>query len=309
MTKYPAHIFAGDPIDRVDAARRDPDWVEAQLNSANTRFLAFNNMKVLANYTPRPRLAWCGQEILAHRTKDAQPVLLGIHEKNAYFALDVSGFVDPIATLGLDDSVEFVEPRRIATLLPLSESGTLAHAKSVVDWHTRHGFCANCGARTRSNLGGKERICDGCGAHHFPRTDPVAIMLVHHENRCLLGRSSKRGSGAYSALAGFIDQGESIEEAVRREIMEEAHIEVGEVRYHSSQPWPYPSSLMIGCIAEARSTSIEIDDEELDDVIWVDRQTVCAALAEPENLNQLIPLPGPIAIAHHLLKAWAKNEY
>ena len=224
MKEYPTHIFAGDPLDRVDAARRDPMWIEARLNDPSSRFLPFWSMKVLATNGSEPALAWRGREMLAHLTDDAPPVLLGLHEQIAHFALDVSGPADPTGKFNLEDDVDFVEPRRIATTLPLWESGTLAHAKSAVDWHARHGFCANCGARTHANLGGKERICDGCGAHHFPRTDPVAIMLVHRGERCLLGRSSRRGTGSYSALAGFIDQGESIEEAVRREIMEEANI-------------------------------------------------------------------------------------
>ena len=308
MKEYPTHIFAGDPIDRVDQARRDPVWVESQLNVQSSRFLPFWNMKVLATNGPDPRLAWQHRRVLSLLTEGALPVLLGIQDEVAHFALDVSGPADPIGVFGFDTDVDFVEPRHIATVLPLFESGTLAHAKSAVEWHARHGFCANCGARTRSNLGGKERICDACGAHHFPRTDPVAIMLVHHGDRCLLGRSSRRGTGAYSALAGFIDQGESIEEAVRREIMEEASIEVGEVCYHSSQPWPYPSSLMIGCIAKALSTDIEIDNEELDDVRWFARDEVLAVLAEPSKRDQVVRLPGPIAIAHHLLKSWANND-
>ena len=310
MTEYSTHIFAGDPLDRVDAARRDPVWVESQINASSSRFLPFWGMKVLASNGPQPKLAWQDRDILRHLAEHALPVLLGSRDDVAHFAVDVSGAVNPAREFALDETIGFVEPRHIATLLPLAESGTMAHAKSMVDWHARHGFCARCGARTRANLGGKERICDGCGAHHFPRTDPVAIMLIHHGDRCLLGRSSRRGgTGSYSALAGFIDQGESIEEAVRREIMEEANIQVGEVRYHSSQPWPYPSSLMIGCIAQALSTDITIDDVELDDVRWFARAEILTALANPMNGDQGVRLPGPIAIAHHLLKAWASEEY
>lgn len=309
MREYPAHIFAGDPLDRVDAARRDPDWVQAQIDAESSRFLPFWQMKVLASTGAQPRLAWRDRGVLAHLADNAEPVLLGVKDRVTHFALDVSGPTDPIATFDLDSSLDFIEPRRIATLLPWFESGTMAHAKSAVDWHARHGFCPRCGSRTRSNLGGKERLCDTCGAHHFPRTDPVAIMLVHHHDQCLLGRSSGRGTGAYSALAGFIDQGESIEEAVRREIMEEAHIEVGEVRYHSSQPWPYPSSLMIGCLAQALSTEIRIDDQELDDVGWFARDEVLRALARSEEGDETLRVPGPIAIAHHLLKTWANQDY
>jgi NAD+ diphosphatase len=164
-----------------------------------------------------------------------------------------------------------------------------------------------CGQRTVQGRGGHVRQCPGCKAEHFPRTDPVAIMVVSDGTRCLLGQSRGRLSrtGTYSALAGFIDQGESIEEAVRREVKEEAGIEVGQVRYHSSQPWPFPSSLMIGCHGKALTTDIHIDDGEMTDVRWFSRDEVLAALmGEHPDLR----VPAPIAIAHHLIKAWAEDD-
>ena len=158
----------------------------------------------------------------------------------------------------------FADSRGIAPLLPPGEAGTLAQARSLVDWHLRYGFCAVCGGRTQSAEGGYVRRCGSCEAEHFPRTDPVVIMLVVAGEDCLLGRQAHFPEGVYSALAGFIEPGETIEEAVRREVMEEAGIEVAEVRYHSSQPWPFPSSLMIGCIAEAASRQISLDQLELE---------------------------------------------
>ena len=153
------------------------------------------------------------------------------------------------------------------------------------------------------------RECPGCKAQHFPRTDPVVITVVGDPaaDRCLLGQSRGRLSrmGMYSALAGFVDQGESIEEAVAREVMEEAGVRVKNVRYHSSQPWPFPSSLMIGCLAEAETTTIRMDEEEMCDVHWFERSEVLQAL---EGRSQRLTLPGPIAIAHHLIKAWATRE-
>ena len=304
----PVHIFAGDPIDRIDQARRDPGWIERQLARGDSRLLPFWNMKVLASKGAEPRLGWQSGAILEHIADGAAPVLLGVYEEVVRFALDVSGPEDPASALGLSDEIGFVEPLRIASQLPGFESGMLAHAKSVVDWHARNRFCASCGERTSPRSGGKERVCDGCGAQHFPRTDPVAIMVVHHRDRCLLGRSRRSGTGVYSALAGFIDQGESIEEAVRREVREEAGIRVGAVCYHSSQPWPYPSSLMIGCLAEALSTDIEMDDEELADVRWFTRAEVLEALTDPESPDRELRLPGPVAIAHHLLQAWVAGD-
>jgi NAD+ diphosphatase len=195
--------------------------------------------------------------------------------------------------------------------LATRDSGILAQARSQVDWHRRHRFCSVCGTRTEQKKGGHVRRCEDCGAEHFPRTDPVAIMLVTDGDRCLLGQSAGRlaRTGMYSALAGFIDQGESIEEAVRREVMEEAGVQVGPVRYHSSQPWPFPSSLMIGCHGRAESTEINMDTEEMHDVRWFDLETVRAALSgERSGESKDLRLPGPIAIAHHLIKAWAAGE-
>ena len=183
----------------------------------------------------------------------------------------------------------------------------MAQARAQLDWHNRHGFCSVCGHRTEMGRGGHVRKCPACNAEHFPRTDPVAIMLVHNGEMCLLGQSRGRLSRMrmYSALAGFMDQGESIEEAVAREVREEAGIEVKNVRYHSSQPWPFPSSLMIGCHAEAASTDINKDDEEMTDVRWFDRGEVLLAL---EGRNRDLAVPQPMAIAHHLIKTWARGE-
>lgn len=199
---------------------------------------------------------------------------------------------------------EFMEPRAAAEALPRFESGILAQAKANLDWHQRHGYCARCGGETRAGRGGQVRSCQSCKAEHFPRTDPVVITLVTEGDRCLLGQSAGRlrAMNMYSALAGFMDQGESMEEAVRREVMEEAGIAVGEVRYHSSQPWPFPSSLMIGSHSQALSTEIDIDDFEMTDVRWFDRSDVVSAL---DHSNPNLRVPGPIAIAHHLIKSWA----
>ena len=159
---------------------------------------------------------------------------------------------------------------------------------------------------TQARGGGKERHCDACSTTHYPRVDPVVIMLVQDGDRCLLGRSARRRTPLYSALAGFVEPGESIEEAVEREVYEEAGIAVGDISYHSSQPWPFPSSLMIGCLASARSTTIAFDTHELSDVAWFDRETVRRALFQPGSVDTL-QLPRPIAIAHHLIKHWLET--
>ena len=176
-------------------------------------------------------------------------------------------------------------------------------ARSLIEWHNRHGFCGNCGSPTASFRGGWGRRCAGCGLEHFPRVDPVVIMTAEYEGRVLLGRQPQYPPGRYSALAGFVEPGESIEEAVARELGEEAGIEVSDVRYVASQPWPFPGQLMIACTATAASDEIRLDTNELEDAIWVDRAGVRAALAGDPGAP--FAAPPHFAIAHTLLKHWA----
>ncbi|KQQ23474.1 NADH pyrophosphatase [Methylobacterium sp. Leaf123] len=182
------------------------------------------------------------------------------------------------------------------------EQGLIATAKSVLAWHARHRFCANCGSPTTIAASGFRRECGSCGLHHFPRTDPVAIMLVRRGESCLLGRSRHFKPGMYSCLAGFIEPGETVEDAVRRETREETGIAVGAVAYHASQPWPFPASLMIGCVAEGLSEAIRTDPDELDDARWLTRAEVAQMIAgtHPEGLT----VPPPTAIAHLLMRDW-----
>ena len=185
---------------------------------------------------------------------------------------------------------------------PLEELGILACAKSLLDWHARHRFCANCGAPTAPAQAGYRRDCAACGAQHFPRTDPVVIMLIARGDRCLLGRQSRFPPGMYSCLAGFMEPGETIEAAVRRETFEEAGVTVGAVRYAASQPWPFPASLMIGCIGEAESEVLAVDREELDDARWFTRDDARLMLRREHPDGYFTP--PPVAIAHYLMQAW-----
>jgi NAD+ diphosphatase len=180
------------------------------------------------------------------------------------------------------------------------ELGLLATARSVLTWHARNGYCANCGTPTEVKAAGFRRECPNCSLHHFPRTDPVVIMLVHRGDRCLIGRGPHFPGTMYSCLAGFVEPGETIEDAVRRETMEETGVAVGEVRYRASQPWPFPSSLMIGCIAEATSEAITLDPLELADARWVTRAELRTMFDDghPEGITA----PKPLAIAHLLLR-------
>ncbi|WP_019906548.1 NAD(+) diphosphatase [Methylobacterium sp. 77] len=186
------------------------------------------------------------------------------------------------------------------------ELGLLATARSILAWHARHGFCANCGTATGFAAGGFRRECPTCGTHHFPRVDPVVIMLIARGDRCLLGRSPRFKEGMYSCLAGFLEPGETIEDAVRRETLEEAGLRIGAVTYHASQPWPFPSSLMIGCVAESLDDTITIDPAELADARWFSREDVSAMIAgtQAEGLT----VPPPMAIAHLLMRAFVEEQ-
>jgi NAD+ diphosphatase len=301
------HVFAGNPLDRSDVQRRDQQWLDAQAATPQSRFLPLWQLNVLIHAESEAHLGWLSPLDVKRLSIDVPPVFLGRLEGVAHFAVDVSQLHDPRHEFNLDETWRFEESRAAATQLSLAEAGILAQSRAQLDWHRRHQFCSVCGQRTVQGRGGHVRQCTDCKAEHFPRTDPVAIMVVSDGERCLLGQSRGRLSrtGTYSALAGFIDQGESIEEAVRREVKEEAGIEVGQVRYHSSQPWPFPSSLMIGCHAQALTTDICMDDGEMTDVRWFSRDEVLTAL---KGESSELRVPAPIAIAHHLIKVWAYGE-
>jgi NAD+ diphosphatase len=196
--------------------------------------------------------------------------------------------------------------RAAAMLLPDKDTAILGQAKALIDWHQRHGFCPRCGGRTTLADAGYKRVCGGCNADHFPRTDPVVIMLATHGDTCLVGRGKQFPPGMFSALAGFIEPGETIEEAVRRELFEEAGVRTGAVRYFATQPWPFPSSLMIGCFAEASSPDINVDGNELAEAFWLERGKA-RALIRGERVDGLW-VPPSIAIAHHLIKTWASKD-
>ena len=303
------HTFAGNPLDRGDVQRRDPEWLETAAKAPDSRYLLMHQLNVLVDgLGGEPRLGWLKQEDLKWIDVEVPPVLLGLDaDRVPHFALDISAIHDPNHELALAAGFSFQESRGAAMALSGPDTGILAQARAQLGWHQRHPFCSVCGERTHQEKGGNQRKCDACGAEHFPRTDPVAIMLIADGERCLLGQSHGPlvRIGMFSTLAGFIDHGESIEEAVRRETKEEAGVQVGEVRYHSSQPWPFPSSLMIGCHGRATSTDISIDPTEMHDVRWVERDDVLSALA---GEHPTLKLPGEMAIAHHLIRAWAHGE-
>ncbi|MET0709661.1 MAG: NAD(+) diphosphatase [Tardiphaga sp.] len=229
-------------------------------------------------------------------------IFLGLRDGAAVFGMGIGAAA--VEKLLTRDDVVLSELRGMAMqgIVPPDQLSAIAMAKSLVSWHQRHGFCANCGARSAMAEGGWKRVCPSCKVEHFPRTDPVAIMLVENGDKCLLGRQKQFPPGMYSCLAGFVEAAETIEDAVRREIFEEAGIRCTDVKYYMTQPWPYPSSLMIGCSARATSDTITIDHMELEDARWFDRDEALLMLKRehPDGLAG----PHPFAIAHHLLGRW-----
>jgi NAD+ diphosphatase len=280
--------FIGGRLDRADPLRHDPAGFAAALADPAARLL------VLDDYQPEMADGRLGWTALEPDAASEDHVLLGIEDGIPHFAR-ITG--EP----AMGRSFEMIAALHA---LAAGEAATYAAARSVLDWHARHGFCAKCGAATTSFRAGWGRQCPSCGTEHFPRVDPVVIMIAEHDGRALLGRQPAFPQGRYSALAGFLEPGESIEEAVARELFEEAGVRVRNVRYIASQPWPFPSSLMIACVAEAVDDALTIDTTELEDAIWVSRDEVRAALAGD---GSRFGVPPVYAIAHTLLEAWASQ--
>jgi NAD+ diphosphatase len=296
--------FSGNPLDRVANQRREEAWVTEQLRSGESRYLAFWRLNVLARQAERAELAWLDAAVREHLDDGVAPLLLGVRDGVPHFAVDLSSLEDPIASLAVEDA-NFAEARGLAVNLPEGDAGILAQARSLVDWHTRHLHCGRCGAHTVVGGGGSMRTCSSCGAEEYPNPHPVVIMVVWRGDRCLLGQGKSWAQARYSALAGFMDNGETIEEAVAREVKEEVGLEVDDVVYVQSQPWPFPSSLMIGCLAHVRDEEVTIDPVELAGARWFTREEIARAFEEPESVD--FGIPARIAIAHHLIKAWIER--
>ena len=300
------NTFAGNPLDRAGDLRNDPEWLEAQeTNPEAQAMVLWEGRPLIEETSDGPRLAWLSLDHARDMVRD-RDLFLGLWNEAPVFAVEFEGSIDPaegpVRGLG-----EFHEMRAAAAILPAADAAMAGAAKSLFDWRRRHGFCAACGTMTNNAAGGWKRRCPACGTEHFPRVDPVVIMLPVFEGgdepRCLLGRQAAWPQGRMSALAGFLEPGESIEEACAREVKEEAGLTVVDVRYHSSQPWPFPSQLMIGLIATVSDNQARPDQTELEAVDWLTRAEARAVLA---GAHPTIHAPFPFAIAHSLIKAWAE---
>lgn len=292
MTDTPG--FTGSTLDRADHLRRDPDALVSAMADRGARLLVLDGIDPVLD--DQGRLCWTS---LAEAREESDLLLLGLEDGRPRF-------VELHADLpeGARRSPTIF---RTLAMMPADQASTYAAARSLLDWHRRHRFCARCGSGDTSLLrAGWARKCGGCGTEHWPRTDPVVIMLAERDGHVLVGRSAGYPPGRYSALAGFVEPGESMEEAVARELYEEAGVAVSAVRYVVSQPWPFPSQLMMACIATARDDRLILDREELEDAKWVDRAGVAAAMAGAPDAPFLPP--PPYAIAYTLFEHWLEEQ-
>jgi NAD+ diphosphatase len=312
--------FGGSGLDRAGEVRADPAALGAAAAHPDARTILLWRGKVLI---ARTRPAHLVQVPMSHPVlADAgtASIFLGREDGAPRFAHDLSnwepfnldssqlgGFLDPTEQHhpAFEPDQVFAELRRVMTWLGPRDAELAATARAVFGWHQSHGFCARCGAQSDIAQGGWQRICHPCGAHHFPRTDPVVIMLITLGNSVLMGRSPGWPEGMYSLLAGFVEPGETLEAAVRREVFEEAGVRVGHVDYLSSQPWPFPASLMFGCRGAATSQQITIDPTEIEDALWITRDDMMTVFAG-DHPTILPARKG--AIAHFLLENWLADR-
>ena len=300
------NFYAGVPLDRADRLRGDPERLTSLLRDPRSRIVPlWRNLHLVAEEAAAVMLE--RGEIETHLEVSGETIFLGLRGEIAYVALDLSHLEEPeIDPLG-GANASFRDLRQVGPIMDREDSAILAYARGLAHWHARHGFCGVCGAVSESQKGGHQRRCTNtdCGAVHFPRTDPAVIMLVHDGGeRCLLGRQPFWPPGMHSTLAGFVEPGESLEEAVAREIWEEVGlaIDVEDVTYHSSQPWPFPSSIMLGFHARAAFAPLDLGPDELESAAWYSRTDLQNS---PED--ESFKLPRRDSIARRLIEDWLEE--
>lgn len=299
--KSSRNFFAGNSLDRLWQRRSDAAWIDRQLAAPETRFIPVWETKNLFTEEPEPHLI----TLTCRELKDIIPtaqsiVLLGSRNGKPYFAIDLPS-QNSLPPAGINGLGRFRDLKGVGPLLDNRNAALLAYARAITYWHSRNRYCGVCGSPTESIEAGHVRVCTNaqCKQQHFPRTDPAIIVLITHQQHCLLGRQPIWPKGMYSTIAGFVEPGESLEEAVAREALEETGVEVGEVQYHSSQPWPFPCSIMLGFTAEAAVRKIDLGDNELEDARWFTHEEIEQALR-----SGALRLPTPVSIAYRLIEDW-----
>lgn len=295
--------YSGNIIDRMSEKRSEEDVPNALADPAARLMLMGSGRILLKLDGERFDADFRLDEADAFAPALAQAILLGRNGNGPVLAVPHGADIE-----ALPETVKAIDYRSVNVqgLIDPPALGAMAQGAALLAWHASHGFCSKCGHRSEMRAGGYRRVCPNCNTEHFPRTDPVAIMLAVTRDHCLMGRGRHFIPGMYSALAGFIEPGETIEGAVRRETFEESGIRLGRVVYHASQPWPFPYSLMIGCFGEALNEDISFDDAELEDCRWFSRTEVRGLLSGDKSSG--IFVPPKAAIAHHLIRAWAESD-
>ncbi len=290
--------FAVEPLDRASDLRADPAWIAEKLNDADSVVIPIYHGDPLIR---EGRAAFLGADARREFPEGALTVFLGVRGGIAYFAVDASKAPSPTDAPFADIGV-YTPLREAASLLSGDEIAMIGEARWLIDWHRRHLHCAVCGAKTETSDGGAKRLCPQCAAEHFPRSDPVAIVLAVHEDSCLLARSPNFPPGFLSALAGFVEACETPEACAVRELREEAGVTLTDLRYQFSQPWPFPSSLMMGFIADAKDKALKLDEKEIVEARWLSRAEIGRLLAGERRDD--VRLPPRFTIARRLIERW-----
>src|ERR1700691_2400627 len=290
----PRNIFAGPYLDRAAHLRQDPAWFAAALADERRRAIRVWNSRSLIAEGGAPQAAYLAlSDLPPERRNDADLILLGRCGDTSYFAYEIESMEPPALLPG----TRFEDLRLVASVLPIDEAGLLGYARAMISWRRRHRFCGTCGATTLPSKSGHVLVCTNLSCRHdqFPRIDPTIIVLVSDGERALLGRQASWPVGRYSTIAGFVEPGESLEDAVTREVFEETGIEVDQIEYHSSQPWPFPASLMLGFTAHALTSEVHLRDQELEDARWFSRADIASTGAR---------LPPRQSISFRLIEHW-----
>ncbi len=307
LSRSDDNFYAFTTLDRASDKRGDSVWLDEQLRGPQGRLVPVWRSRNLVNPGAQPEAVFLPAEDFAGVLKFGdEPLFLGMHDSLAYFASDLSNFEQNEAAELCNaraDRAEFLDLRFTGPMMNREHGNLLAYARGMLTWRRRHLFCGSCGAPTETRDGGHLRLCsnENCRSQHFPRTDPAVIMLVTYGDKCLLGRQKAWPPGMHSTLAGFVEPGETLEMAVAREVFEESGVRVHDVRYHSSQPWPFPTSLMLGFYAKALSDALTVNTNELESATWFEREWVIERTSRPGNDFKL---PRRDSIARQLCEDW-----